>query len=73
MSYHDLHITTAAIKRTSIFDLPYGIEVTCTRVSGWQVHRRVSEFETEVLAGEFGGPGLRLDVAGHVIIDTLLR
>lgn len=34
-SYHDLHITTAKIPRTSIFNLPYGLEVTCTRMRGW--------------------------------------
>lgn len=28
-SYHDLHITTKDILRTSIFNLPYGLEVMC--------------------------------------------
>ena len=32
-SYHDLHITTAQIQRMSIFNLPYGLEVACTRVA----------------------------------------
>jgi hypothetical protein len=32
-SYHDLHITTAQIPRTSIFNLPYGLLVTCDRTA----------------------------------------
>ena len=64
-SYHDLHITTADIPRTSIFNLPYGYEVSCTRVSGWRLWR-----ETALVAGEYD-QGLRLDVGGHVICDNL--
>ena len=66
MSYHDLHITTATIPRTSIFDLPYGTEVICNRVSGWSLARG-----DEQIAGEYDENGLRLDVAGHVIVDSL--
>ena len=33
----DLHITTAQIPRTSIFNLPYGLQVTCNRVAGWEL------------------------------------
>ena len=33
-SYHDLHITTSFIQRTSIFNLPFSLEVTCSRVAG---------------------------------------
>jgi hypothetical protein len=66
-SYHDLHITTAGLPRTSIFDLPYGYEVSCTRVSGWGVW-----FNGEQVGGEYD-VGLRLDVAGHVICDSLTR
>lgn len=64
-SYHDLHITTEQIERTSIFNLPYGYEVSCNRVGGWCLW-----FKDERVAGEYGD-GLRLDVAGQVICDSL--
>lgn len=66
-SYHDLHITTASLPRTPIFNLPYGYEVSCNRVGGWCVW-----LNGEQVAGEYG-EGLRLDVAGHVICDSLSR
>jgi hypothetical protein len=74
-TYHDLHITTATIPRTSIFSLPYTLEVHCTRVTGWQLWRIGSRAlgDTDVLlAGEYAGPDewLVLDVAGHVILDS---
>lgn len=73
-SYHDLHITTATIPRTSIFNLPFGIEVTCNRVAGWTVWNSNGSANAErwqLLAGEYAGTGkwLVLDVAGHVIVD----
>jgi hypothetical protein len=67
-TYHDLHITTADRQRTSIFDLPYGLEVTCTRIAGWQLWKNSGR---TLVAGEFHEHGLRLDVAGHVICDSL--
>lgn len=69
MSYHDLHITTATIERTSIFNLPYGYEVACNRVAGWGLY-----VNGKTIAGEYARPdaGLRLDVAGHVIVDSLV-
>lgn len=77
-SYHDLHITTAAIPRTSIFDLPYGVEVTCTRVTGWTVRQTLTDDGMNVrreplrLGGEYDDPDawLVLDVGGHVIVDS---
>lgn len=74
-SYHDLHITTAAIPRTSIFNLPYGVNVSCTRVSGWELRQQMDHMnypESVLLAGEYDGPEkwLVLDVAGHVILDS---
>ena len=74
-SYHDLHITTADIKRTSIFSLPYGLEVSCTRVAGWQLWRfteHAGSRKEELLAGEYDHPDawLILDVGGHVILDS---
>lgn len=64
-SYHDLHVTTAKIPRTSIFNLPYGYEVSCNRVGGWCLW-----FKDQQVGGEYGG-GLRLDVGGRVICDSL--
>jgi hypothetical protein len=66
-SYHDLHVTTADIPRTSIFNLPFGIEVTCTRVTGWILADTERSVE---LASEYGDKWLILDVAGHVILDN---
>jgi hypothetical protein len=71
-SYHDLHVTTATIPRTRLFDLPYGVEVSCTRVSGWQVWSTPDMTRAATLvAGEYDSQGLRLDVDGHVIVDSL--
>lgn len=77
-SYHDLYVTTPKNARTRLFDLPYAVEVTCTRAAGWRVW--VTEGATEVdgsglrhlIAGEYDGPEywLVLDVAGHVICDS---
>ena len=82
-SYHDLYITTAQIPRTSVSRLPYGLQVTCTRVAGWELWdmnqmqrpERLPPSRGVLLAGEYGGPGkwLVLDVAGHVIIDSRER
>lgn len=67
-SYHDLHITTAKIPRTSIFNLPYGLLVTCARTGGWELWETKPDL---LLAGEFHDEGLRLDVGDHVIVDSL--
>lgn len=77
-SYHDLHITTRKIPRTSIFNLPFGVSVECTRVGGWQVWRRNAQDKTEeLLGGEYecgpdapDGDWLVLDIAGYVICDS---
>lgn len=80
-SYHDLHITTADLPRTSIFNLAYGLEVTCTRVAGWRLwnnSERTSPWlgapsEPTLVCGEYDGKWLVLDVAGHVIVDSRKR
>lgn len=76
-SYHDLHVTTAKIPRTSIFNLPYGLQVncsvTCSRVAGWELWRTATRPQDwELLAGEYAHPDkwLVLDVNGHVIVDS---
>lgn len=75
-SYHDLHVTTAAIPRTSVFSLPYGLQVTCCRVSGWELWRTASRpADWQLLAGEYADPAswLVLDVDGFVIVDSRAR
>lgn len=69
-TYHDVHVTTPTIARTSIFNLPFGFSLTCTRSSGWELWT-----PTGVVAGEYGNPhkGLVIDVDGHVICDSLNR
>lgn len=72
-SYHDLYITTAEIHRTRLFDLPYGLMVTCTRVGGWELWQSQSFAEKKLIAGEYDTHGLVLDVDGTVIVDSLLE
>ncbi len=74
-SYHDLHITTRDIKRTSIFNLPFRVQVHCTRASGWQVWAIAEgDLPEERLGGEFGGENwLVLDVSGYVLCDSRRR
>jgi len=73
-SYHDLHITTRDIPRTSIFNLPYAYQVLCTRSAGWELWLGVEPGMREaekLVAGEYCVNGLRLDIDGHVIADSL--
>ncbi len=69
-SYHDLEIETAHMSRTSIFDLPYGLEVTCTKVGGWQLWNTNFKPTAELLAGEYDENWLRLFVGGATIVDS---
>jgi len=72
-SYHDLHVTTAGIPRTSVFSLPYGLQVICSRTSGWELWRTASRpADWKLLAGEYASfdKWLVLDVDGHVIVDS---
>lgn len=73
LTYHDLHITTPTIERTSIFNLPYRVQVTCSRVGGWRVWARAENLAgmTPLPEEDLGTDGLRLDVAGHVIYDSM--
>lgn len=75
-SYHDLHITTDELPRTSVFNLPFNLMVTCSRTGGWELWRMgmaLGEGKEALLAGEYDENGLRLDVAGHVIVDSLTK
>lgn len=77
-SYHDLHITTPTIPRTSIFNLPFRTRVTCSRAVGWTAYAVAEgdspgmylggEYDYDAKTGE--GQWLVLDVAGHVICDS---
>ena len=64
-SYHDLEIETAEIPKTSIFNLPHGLKVTCTRTGGWELW----DFGVKV-AGEYDTNWLRLTVGDTVIVGT---
>lgn len=68
-TYHDLHVTTEDIPRTSIFNLQYGLEVTCTRVGGWRLWRDEGQGRKSLVGGEYDEKWLVLDVDGHVIVD----
>lgn len=74
-SYHDLHITLPGMKRTPIFNLPFSVQVTCTRVGGWEVWNTYGSPDPkhwELLGSEYGGEkSLRLDVNGKVIVDSI--
>lgn len=73
-SYHDLFITTSNIPRTPIFDLPMNLMLICTRSGGWELWENPFT-DGKVIASEFAdlGAGLRLDVRGHVIVDSLTQ
>ena len=73
LSYHDLHITAQSIPRTSIFNLPFRVQVTCTRVGGWRAWAHPErDLLEELLGGEYDGADhwLVLDVAGYVTCDS---
>ncbi len=72
-SYHDLHITTSRNERTSIFNLPFRVQVTCSRTGGWSVWAlKERNLPEELLGAEYGDAEhwLILDVAGHVICNS---
>ena len=69
-SYHDLEIETDKIPKTSIFDLPWGVSVTCCRVAGWELWQHHMTSGAKLLAGEFSSNWLRLYVGETVIVDS---
>lgn len=79
-SYHHLHVTTAEIPRARLFDLPYGLWITCNRVAGWELwdmdrnqnREMLPPSRGALLAGEYAGPEkwLVLDVAGYIVLDS---
>lgn len=69
-TYHDLHIRTETVPRTRIADLPYGYQVTCSRVAGWQLWLVAEMTRERLIAGEYDDEWLVLDVNGYVIVDS---
>jgi len=70
-SYHDLYITTPNCARIALFNLPFRVQVQCTRVGGWEVWaKKEGKLPEELLGSEYGETWLVLDVAGHVICDS---
>lgn len=54
-SYHDLVIQAAGMpKPVSIFNMSYGIRVTCSRTDGWRVWDVWGDKE-ELIGGEYDG------------------
>ena len=69
-SYHDLEIETAEIPKTSIFNLPYCLRVTCTRTGGWELWDWSVKEGYRLVAGEYDTNWLRLTVGDTVIVDS---
>jgi hypothetical protein len=73
-SYHDLNITTNEIKQTSIFDLPFNIQVICTRVGGWEVWDTCGSTDLVkwiLLGSEYDeNKPLKLDVKDEIIVNS---
>lgn len=75
MSEHNLFVTTSEGLRTFVGDLPGDCRLTYTTKSGWSLLREVNP-STIILVGseQHGGDhGLRLDVDGLVICDSLSK
>jgi len=70
VTYHDVYITTRDSERKSIFDLPYGYVINCSRTRGWSVWLNETLVTDEFRSTYMPKPWMVIDVAGHVIIDT---
>lgn len=70
-SYHDMTIETSSIAERSLADLPFGLQVLCTRECGWQLWMNDGLRQT-LLAGEYEDDKewLVLRVLGNVIVDS---
>lgn len=73
LSYHDLFVTVEGQKRVRFSDLGFGHMLICTRVGAWELWFHEDDGRERLVAGEFDETGLRLDVAGHVIVDSIAR
>lgn len=70
-SYHDLYVTTESMERTAFSNMTFGHMVICTRVGGWELWFHHDDKREQLVAGGFDTNGLRLDVNGTVICDSL--
>lgn len=71
LSYHDLYVTVEGQERVRFSDLNFGHMLICTRVGAWELWHKSDEGKETLVAGEFDTTGLRLDVNGHDIINSL--
>lgn len=70
-SYHDVKVETQILEPTSIFDLPFGYELSCCRTTGW-----ILSLRDRVVASEYPEEqcsGLRVTVNNFVIVDSLSK
>lgn len=70
-SYHDLVIETKLIEPTSISNLPFGYELSCSRTSGWTL-----SLFGRVVAYEYPDEqcsGLRVTINNFVVVDSLTK
>lgn len=70
-SYHDVEFEFEGQPRIKLFDAPFNVMITCTRVGGWELwEMRGAEGPNErILAGEYRKPSLRIWVAGNLVVD----
>lgn len=69
MSYHNVVVTVSGVEYKIAED--YSVELSCNRVSGWQLWRIVSEHpDWELVGGEYSGADFRIQVAGLTICDS---
>lgn len=61
LSYHDVEVEFGEV-REKVFNLPFNIKLTCTRVGGWELWD-----QDKLLAGEYGEVPLKVYVAGNLI------
>lgn len=73
MSEYNLFVTTSDGLRTFVGDLSSHCRLTYTTESGWSLLREVNQSTTILVGSEQhgGDHGLRLDVDGLVICDSL--
>lgn len=72
MSEHNLYVTTSDGLRTFVGDLSSHCRLVYTTEKGWSLLREVNQSTILVGSEQHGGDhGLRLDVDGLVICDSL--
>ena len=65
-SYHDVVIIIDG-KRYDLFNLPYGYQITCTRVGGWELWYKEFDMEYKQVGGEYDSKSFQIEVAGKII------